>query len=103
MGATQIKIVSEIKNIVKKIKLDADFEWAWSNVGRCYFRKGFKTIANMSLDFQDGHLTASFKRGETKSEYFGNNDKIFYIEYTKGDDIINFLNFVKTNLKGRVS
>ena len=67
MGATQTKVIAELKKIAEAKNLEADFEFSFSNVGRVLFRRGFETVANASLDFQSDYLTAAVARGDLKA------------------------------------
>lgn len=87
--STQKKVTEEIKKLAAKHKVDADFEFNYSNDGRVYFRKGFKTIANLSFSFQGDRATFALKSGSVKAEYFGESDKIFLIDYGNEADFIN--------------
>ena len=79
--STQEKVIREIKRIAKRAKLDADFEFSFANVGHVYFRRGFETVANAHLDFQNDHLSVAISQDEQRASYFGFHDAIHLVPY----------------------
>jgi hypothetical protein len=90
MNDNQRIVVEYIKKCADAHKLQLAITWSWSNVGKFYFRKGLKTVGTMSLDFQSGYVSAAFLKGSKLAQYFGENDKIWMIDYTNIDKIEEF-------------
>lgn len=101
MGATQSKVLDALKKAAQSKKLDADIEMNFSNTGRIFFRKEFDTYANLYFNFQGDHFTIAFAKGGTNAEYFGHNDKIFYVKSGNGSEIKSMLAFVSARLGGK--
>lgn len=101
MRPTQVKILDALKKSAQAKGLDADVEYNFSNTGRIFFRKEFDTEANLYFDFQPDYFTIAFANGGTNAEYFGHNDKIFYVKSGNGSEIKSMLAFVSTRLGGK--
>lgn len=104
MSDTQKKIVAEINKIAAAAKVDADFEYRFSNLGHVYFRTGFDTHSNVYFNFQDNTATFAFQVGSRPAQYsVGPNQgsKIWYIDYSQPgmEDLLLFFRFLKDSIK----
>ncbi len=97
---TQTRVLAEIEKIAKKAKVDADIEMNWANTGRIFFRRGFKTVANMSFDFQTSHGTFAVSRGERKAEYHTACDHRAFVDYTSEAEFLRLFENIRSALKG---
>lgn len=104
MSDTQKKIVAEIKKIAVAAKVDADFEYRFSNLGHVYFRTGFTTHSNLYFNFNDNTATFAFSFGTKPSQYTSGSsqgDELWYIDYTQPHmtDLLAMFRFLKDNVK----
>jgi hypothetical protein len=99
MSAFQTKAEAEIRKLAKSLKLDADFEYNFSNHGWIWFREGFNAKGCLYVSFQTGYATFAFNRGKRQAQYFVNPDMNWYIEHKNAEQFLSVISYIKEILK----
>ena len=102
MSAFQSKAEKAIKELSKKLKVDADFEYTYCNHGWVFFRHGFNTLGSLFFHFES-QSSFAFAEGPARAQYYGdsNLNKIWLINLQNAEKFQEVLDYLRAALKGK--